>query len=92
MDVLAGEGVTLAPGARHAVATGFALAIPPDYEIQVRPRSGLALKHGIGIAPGQIFSSQGRFENCFRISYGEPWSEAIGQGLQTLGKLIREMR
>lgn len=56
MDVLAAEDVTLAPGARHAVATGFALAIPPGYEVQVRPRSGLALKHGIGLpnAPGTI--------------------------------------
>ena len=56
MDVLAAEDVTLAPGARHAVATGFAVAIPPGYEIQVRPRSGLALKHGIALvnSPGLI--------------------------------------
>jgi dUTP pyrophosphatase len=56
MDVLAAEEVTLAPGMRHAVATGFALAIPPGYEVQVRPRSGLALKHGITLAnaPGTI--------------------------------------
>jgi dUTP pyrophosphatase len=56
MDVVAAETVELAPGARHAVATGFALAIPDGYEIQVRPRSGLALKHGIGVpnAPGTI--------------------------------------
>lgn len=58
MDVLAAEDVTLAPGARHAVATGLALAIPPGYEIQVRPRSGLALKHGITVpnTPGTIDS------------------------------------
>ncbi|MCX7864837.1 MAG: dUTP diphosphatase, partial [Novosphingobium sp.] len=58
MDVLAAEDVTLAPGARHAVATGLAFAIPPGFEIQVRPRSGLALKHGISIpnAPGTIDS------------------------------------
>ncbi|HEY6817522.1 MAG TPA: dUTP diphosphatase [Croceibacterium sp.] len=58
MDVLAAEHVTLAPGARHAVATGFAVAIPPGYEIQVRPRSGLALKHGISVpnTPGTIDS------------------------------------
>jgi dUTP pyrophosphatase len=56
MDVVAAEDVTLAPGARHAVATGFAVAIPPGYEIQVRPRSGLALKHGISVpnTPGTI--------------------------------------
>jgi dUTP pyrophosphatase len=58
MDVLAAEEVTLAPGARHAVATGLAVAIPPGYEIQVRPRSGLALKHGITVpnTPGTIDS------------------------------------
>jgi len=56
LDVLAAEDVTLAPGERHAVATGFAIAIPPGYEVQVRPRSGLALKHGITClnTPGTI--------------------------------------
>ena len=58
MDVLAAEDVTLVPGARHAVATGLALAIPAGFEIQVRPRSGLALKHGISVpnSPGTIDS------------------------------------
>ena len=58
MDVLAAEDVLLAPGARHAVATGFAMAIPEGFEIQVRPRSGLALKHGISLpnTPGTIDS------------------------------------
>ncbi len=58
MDVVAAEAVTLAPGARHAVATGFAMAIPEGYEVQVRPRSGLALKHGITClnTPGTIDS------------------------------------
>ena len=56
MDVVAAEDLTLAPGARHAVATGFAIAIPDGYEVQVRPRSGLALKHGITClnTPGTI--------------------------------------
>ena len=56
MDVVAAEDVTLHPGGRHAVATGFAIAIPQGYEIQVRPRSGLALKHGITClnTPGTI--------------------------------------
>lgn len=56
LDVVAAESLTLAPGARHAVATGFAIAIPAGYEVQVRPRSGLALKHGITClnAPGTI--------------------------------------
>ena len=56
MDVLAAEEVTLAPGARHAVATGLAVAIPHGYELQVRPRSGLALSHGITVpnTPGTV--------------------------------------
>jgi len=56
LDIVAAEDLMLAPGARHAVATGFAIAIPPGYEVQVRPRSGLALKHGITClnTPGTI--------------------------------------
>lgn len=56
MDVVAAETLTLRPGARYAVATGFAMAIPAGYEVQVRPRSGLALKHGITClnTPGTI--------------------------------------
>ena len=56
LDVVAAEALTLQPGARHAVATGFAIAIPEGYEVQVRPRSGLALKHGITClnTPGTI--------------------------------------
>lgn len=56
LDVVAAEDLTLAPGQRHAVATGFAIAIPEGYEVQVRPRSGLALKHGITClnTPGTI--------------------------------------
>jgi len=58
MDVVSAEALILRPGSRVAVATGFAVAIPPGYEIQVRPRSGLALKFGIGVAntPGTIDS------------------------------------
>lgn len=58
MDVVSAEDVTIAPGGRHAVATGLAMAIPHGYEIQVRPRSGLALKHGITVpnTPGTIDS------------------------------------
>jgi len=56
MDVVAAEAVMLAPGARHAVATGLAIAIPEGFEVQVRPRSGLALKHGVTClnTPGTI--------------------------------------
>ncbi|WP_104017453.1 dUTP diphosphatase [Roseovarius nitratireducens] len=50
--------VTLAPGARALVPTGLRLAVPAGYEVQLRPRSGLALKHGITLpnSPGTIDS------------------------------------
>lgn len=58
MDVAAAvEGaVTITPGEIKLFPTGFAVSIPPGYEIQVRPRSGLAIKHGITVinAPGTI--------------------------------------
>jgi len=56
LDVVAAEDVTLGPGERYAVATGFSIAIPAGFEVQVRPRSGLALKHGITClnTPGTI--------------------------------------
>jgi dUTP pyrophosphatase len=55
-DIVAAEDATIQPGAVHAVATGIALAIPTGFEGQVRPRSGLALKHGVTVlnAPGTI--------------------------------------
>ena len=48
--------VALAPGHRRSVPTGFSIALPPGYEGQVRPRSGLALRHGLTVAnsPGTI--------------------------------------
>lgn len=58
MDVVAAEDVELPPGGRHAVATGFAMAVPEGYEVQVRPRSGLALRHGVTClnTPGTVDS------------------------------------
>ena len=58
MDICAAESLILRTGRRHAVATGFAFAIPGGYEVQVRPRSGLALKNGITClnTPGTIDS------------------------------------
>lgn len=52
------EPLHLAPGERALVPTGFAIALPQGFEAQVRPRSGLALKHGITLpnAPGTIDS------------------------------------
>ncbi|KQM63772.1 deoxyuridine 5'-triphosphate nucleotidohydrolase [Sphingomonas sp. Leaf17] len=58
MDVVSALAITLPPGGRAAVGTGFAIAIPDGYEVQVRPRSGLALTHGVTClnTPGTIDS------------------------------------
>jgi dUTP pyrophosphatase len=58
MDICAAEGLNLRTGRRAAVPTGFSFAIPNGYEVQVRPRSGLALKNGISVlnTPGTIDS------------------------------------
>lgn len=58
LDIVTAIDLSLAPGERMAVPTGFAIEIPPGYEVQVRPRSGLALKHGVTClnTPGTIDS------------------------------------
>src|SRR5690242_18519346 len=58
MDLLAAveAPITIAPGTRALIPTGLAVALPPGYELQIRPRSGLALRHGIVLpnSPGTI--------------------------------------
>ena len=56
MDLRAVERATLAPGVAQAVPTGLTIELPPGYEAQIRPRSGLALKHAITVpnAPATI--------------------------------------
>lgn len=58
MDVRAAESLMLKPGERALVATGIAIALPKNMEAQIRPRSGLAVKHGVTVlnAPGTIDS------------------------------------
>lgn len=87
MDVVSAEAVTIDPGARHAVATGLALAIPEGYEIQVRPRSGLALKHGITVpnTPGTIDSDYRGELKVILINHGaEPFVIARGDRVAQL--------
>lgn len=87
MDVLAAEDVTLEPGARHAVATGLSVAIPYGYEVQVRPRSGLALKHGITVpnTPGTIDSDYRGELKAILINHGtEPFAIHRGDRIAQL--------
>ena len=81
MDVLSAETVNISPGRRYAVATGLAIAIPDGYEIQVRPRSGLALKHGISVpnTPGTIDSDYRGELKIILINHGED-TFAIARG------------
>jgi dUTP pyrophosphatase len=87
LDVVAAETLTLAPGARHAVATGFAIAIPDGYEVQVRPRSGLALKHGITClnTPGTIDSDyRGEVKVILANLGSEPFEVVRGERIAQL--------
>ncbi|MFD0860078.1 dUTP diphosphatase [Roseovarius aquimarinus] len=76
-----GEDVTLAPGARALIPTGLAMAIPDGHEVQVRPRSGLALKHGVTVAnaPGTIDSDYRGPVGVILINLGDaPYEIAHG--------------
>jgi dUTP pyrophosphatase len=87
MDVVSAEDVVIAPGARHPVATGLALAIPQGFEIQVRPRSGLALKHGITVpnTPGTIDSDYRGELKVLLINHGtEPFTIQRGDRVAQL--------
>lgn len=85
MDVVAAvaEPLVLAPGGRAAVPTGLAMAIPPGFEVQVRPRSGLAFNHGLTVAnaPGTIDSDYRGEVKVLLVNLGaEPF--AIERGMR----------
>ena len=86
-DLVAAEELTLSPGQVHAVATGIALALPEGYEAQVRPRSGLALKHGVTVlnAPGTIDADYRGEVKVILINHGaEPFRIARGDRIAQL--------
>lgn len=89
-DLRAAEAAVLQPGARLLVPTGFAVAVPDGYEMQVRPRSGLAVKHGISIVntPGTVDCDyRGPLMVCLINLGTEPFAIArgdrIAQGVVT---------
>jgi dUTP pyrophosphatase len=75
--------VTLSPGARALIPTGLAIALPPGTEAQVRPRSGLALKHGISVlnTPGTIDSDYRGELQIILVNFGQE-AFVIGRGLR----------
>lgn len=83
MDLLAAlaEPVTLAPGERRLVPSGIALALPEGFEAQVRPRSGLALRHGVTVlnSPGTIDADYRGEVGVLLVNLGEaPFTVARG--------------
>ena len=91
LDVVAGvpEGapVAIPPGARALIPTGFALELPRGYEAQVRPRSGLALKHGITLlnSPGTIDSDYRGELMVILVNHGdEPFLVRRGERIAQL--------
>ncbi len=87
MHAAVAEPVTLEPGAIALVPCGFAMAIPPGYEAQVRPRSGLAAKHGISIpnAPGTIDADyRGQVMVALVNLGGEPFTITRGMRIAQL--------
>ena len=81
MDLLAAREMVIPPGGRALVPTGLAVAIPDGFEMQVRPRSGLALKHGVTVlnAPGTVDSDYRGEVGVILLNTGaEPFAIARG--------------
>jgi dUTP pyrophosphatase len=81
------EPLVLAPGARAMVPTGLRIALPAGYEAQVRPRSGLAARHGIGMvnSPGTIDSDYRGEIRVLLINWGdEPFTIRRGDRIAQL--------
>jgi dUTP pyrophosphatase len=91
LDLVAAVGaetpLTLAPGERALVPTGLAMALPPGFEGQVRPRSGLALKHGVTVlnSPGTIDADYRGEVSVILINHGaEPFVIRRGERIAQL--------
>ena len=79
--------LTLAPGDRVLVPTGWSVAIPPGFEGQVRPRSGLALRHGVTVlnAPGTIDADYRGEMKVLLVNHGrDPFHVAAGDRIAQL--------
>ena len=85
LDIVSAEDVTLAPGSRHPVGTGIAMAIPHGYEVQVRSRSGTAVRNGITCLTGTIDSDyRGELMVVLINLGGEPFEIARGDRIAQL--------
>ncbi len=87
LDLRADEACTLAPGERRLVPTGLAVELPPGHEGQVRPRSGLALRHGIAMvnAPGTVDADYRGEVGVLLVNLGqEPFEVRRGERIAQL--------
>jgi len=91
LDLLAAihEDIEIKPGARAAIPCGIAIALPEGYEAQVRPRSGLALNHGVTLlnAPGTIDSDYRGEIKAILINHGET-SFHVSRGMKIAQMVI----
>jgi DNA-binding transcriptional MocR family regulator len=71
-------------------AGGFVLWVEMNKEVDAYKLYQEAMKYGISIAPGQIFSASGDYRNCIRIGYGRAYDDTIEYGLKVLGNLIKK--
>lgn len=85
LDVVSAEDVILPPGGRHPVRTGIAMAIPHGYEVQVRSRSGTAVRNGITCLTGTIDSDYRGELMVVLVNLGaEPFAIARGDRIAQL--------
>jgi DNA-binding transcriptional MocR family regulator len=67
---------------------GLVLWVELDKQLDAYRLYQEALKHDVSVAPGALFSAQGQFGNCLRISYARPWDQEVEEGLRLIGKLV----
>ena len=94
LDVCAAvsEPLVLGPGERAAVPSGFALAVPPGWEVQVRPRSGLAIRHGVTLinSPGTVDSDYRGEVKVLLVNHGrEPFT--IERGMRIAQRVVSRL-
>jgi dUTP pyrophosphatase len=77
MDLYASEDCILAPGERRLIPVGFQVEMPEGYELQIRPKSGLALKHGI-----TVLNTPGTVDSCYRGEVGVILHNASGRDFE----------
>ena len=70
---------------------GFILWVELNKKVNAFKLRAEAMKHGISIVPGKLFSASGRYDNFIRISYGKPWDNDADYGMMMLGKIIKKM-